>query len=99
MFDDVLFICKHEETLVTTIRCNLTKACRISVTFTESFYRNMGILYLKNQEFSPVYRRIIRSSTSLSNDRSIEFVRYKSDPHSKDYNSISILYFLCLVPV
>ena len=47
------------------IRCNLTKACRILATFTESLYKNMGILPLKFQEISPVYRRIIRSSISL----------------------------------
>ena len=30
-----------------TIRCNLTKACRVFATFTELLYKNMGIL-LKN---------------------------------------------------
>ena len=48
-----------------TICCNLTKACRIFATFTESLYKNMGILPLKFQEISPVYRRMIRSSISL----------------------------------
>ena len=38
------FICKHKETLVKTIPCNLTKACRIFSTFTESLYKSMGIL-------------------------------------------------------
>ena len=55
-------IFKHKETLVKTISCNLTKACQIFTTFTESLYKNMGILPSKFQEFSPVYRRIIRSS-------------------------------------
>ena len=41
-----------------TIRCNLTKTCRILVTFTESLYKYMGILPLKNQEISLIYRRI-----------------------------------------
>ena len=54
-----------------TIRCNLTKACRIFATFTESLYKNMGILTLKFQKISPVYRRIIRSSISLVYVRSI----------------------------
>ena len=44
------------------IRFNLTKACLIFATFTESLYKNMGILPSKFQEISPVYRRIIRSS-------------------------------------
>ena len=56
-----------------TIRCNLTKACRIFATFTESLYKNMGMLPKKIQEISPVYRRIIRSSISLVYVRSIEF--------------------------
>ena len=34
----------------------------------------MGILTLKYQEISPVYRRIMRSSISLVYVRSIEFV-------------------------
>ena len=29
------------------IRCNLTKTCQIFATFTESLYKNMGILSLK----------------------------------------------------
>ena len=57
-----------------TIRCNLTKACQIFATFTESFNKNMGVLPSKFQEISPVYRRIIRSSRSLVYVRSIEFV-------------------------
>ena len=57
-----------------TIRCNLTKACQIFATFTESLYKNMGILSLKFQEISPVYRRIISSSISLVYVRYIEFV-------------------------
>ena len=57
-----------------TILCNFTKACRIFTTFTESLYKNMGILPEKYQEISPVYRRIIRSSISLIYVRSIEFV-------------------------
>ena len=56
-----------------TIHCNLTKACWIFTTFTESLYKNMGKLPLKYQEVSPVYRRIIRSSISLVYVRSIEF--------------------------
>ena len=59
------FICKHKETLVKTIRCNLTKVGQILATFTESLYKNMGILPLKFKEISPVYRKIIRSSISL----------------------------------
>ena len=56
------------------IRCNLTKACRILTTFTESLYKNIGILPEKFQEVPPVYRRIIRSSISLVYVRCIEFV-------------------------
>ena len=48
-----------------TIRCNLTKACRIFTTFTESLYKNTGILPEKYQEISPVYRTIIRLPISL----------------------------------
>ena len=47
------------------IRCNLTKTRRIFATFTESLYKYMGTLSLKNQEILPIYRRIIRSSISL----------------------------------
>ena len=69
------FFCKHKETLkVKTIRCNLTKACRIFTTFTETLYKNMGILPEKYQEISPVYQRIVRSSISLVYVQSIEFV-------------------------
>ena len=57
-----------------TIRCKLTKAYPIFATFTESLYKNMGILPEKFQEISPVYRRIIRSSISLVYVQSIEFV-------------------------
>ena len=39
----LLFICKHKETLVKTIRCNLTKTYRIFATFTESLYKNIRI--------------------------------------------------------
>ena len=45
-----------------TISRNLSKACRILATFTESLYKNMGILPYKFLEISPVNRRIIRSS-------------------------------------
>ena len=44
------------------IRFNLTQARLIFATFTESLHKNMGILPLKFQEISPVYRKIIRSS-------------------------------------
>ena len=57
-----------------TIRCNLTKACRIFATFKESLYENMEILPSKFQEISPVFRKIIRSSISRVYVRSIEFV-------------------------
>ena len=57
-----------------TIRCNLTKTCRIFATFTGSLYKKMGILPLKFQEISPVYGRIIRSSISLVYVRNIEFI-------------------------
>ena len=57
-----------------TIRCNLTKACQIYATFTESLYKNMGVLPSNFQENSSVNRRIIRSSRSLVYIRSIEFV-------------------------
>ena len=40
----------------------------------------MGILILKFQEISPVYRRIIRSSMSLVYVRSIEFVSILTRP-------------------
>ena len=91
---------KNKDSLVKTIQCNLTKMCQIFVTFTESYYRNMGTIYLNDQEFSPVYRRIIRSSISPYMFEALSFLVYKSEPHSKGCNSISILYFsLCLVPV
>ena len=48
-----------------TICCNLTKACQIFATFTESLYSNMEILPENFQEISPIFRRIIRSSISL----------------------------------
>ena len=57
-----------------TIRCYLTKACKIFVTFTESLCKNMGKPPYQFQEISLVYRKIIRSSISLVYDRSIEFV-------------------------
>ena len=57
-----------------TIRCNLTKACQIFSNFTESLYKNMGILPLKFQEISTIYRRIIRLSISRVYIQSIEFV-------------------------
>ena len=44
------------------IRFNLTKACLIFATVTESLYKNMGVLPSKFQGISPVHRRIIRSS-------------------------------------
>ena len=68
------FICKHKETLVKTIRCNLTKTGRIFATFTESLYKSMGKRPLNFQKNSPVYRRIMRSSISLVYVRSIGFV-------------------------
>ena len=83
-----------------TIRCNLTKACQIFATFTESLYKNMGILPKKFREISPVYRRIIRSSISLVYVQALSLIVYRRDPNSKGYSSISILYFsLGLVPV
>ena len=66
-----------------TIRCNLTKACQIFATFTESLYKNMGILLYKFQDISPVYRRIIRSSKSLVYVQSIEFVSILTCPSFK----------------
>ena len=57
-----------------TIRCNLTKACQTFATFTDSLYKNMGILPLKFKEVSSLYPRIIRSSISLVYPRRIEFV-------------------------
>ena len=44
------------------IRFNLTKACLIFATFTESLYKNMGILPSEFQEISPFYQIIVRSS-------------------------------------
>ena len=94
------FICKHKEILVKTIRCNLTKACRIFAFFTESLCKNMGILSSKFQEISPVLRRIIRSSLSMVMFEALSLLVYTRDPYSKGYNSISILYFsLGLVPL
>ena len=66
-----------------TIHCNLTKACRIFATFTESLYKNMGILPEKFQEISSVYGRIINSSLSLVYVRSIEFVSILTLPSFK----------------
>ena len=48
-----------------TIRCHLSKTCRIFATFTESLYKYMVILPYKFQEISPIYRRIIRFSIPL----------------------------------
>ena len=48
-----------------TIRCNFTKACQTFATFTESLYKNMGIVPKTFQEISTVYRRIIRLSISV----------------------------------
>ena len=87
------FICKHKETLVKTIRCNLTKAFRIFATFTESLCKNMGILPEKFQEISPVPRKTIRSSLSLYMFEALSLLVYTRDPHSKGHNSISILNF------
>ena len=79
---------------------SLTKRCQIFVTFTGSFYRNMRTINLKNQEFSPVNRRIIHSSILLHTFAALSFIMDKSDLNSKGFNSISILYFsLCLVLV
>ena len=44
------------------IRFNLTKACLIFTTFTESLYKNMGNLPSEFQEITSVYRILIRSS-------------------------------------
>ena len=66
-----------------TIHCNLTKVCRIFATFTESLYKNVGILPIKIQEISHVYRRIIRSSISLVYVRNIEFVSILTCPSFK----------------
>ena len=86
----------YGQSFIKTVRGPLTKTGRIFATFTESFYKNMWILPVRNQEISHVFKRIIRSSISILYDRSIEFV----SPHSKGYNSLSKLYFtLCLVPV
>ena len=83
-----------------TIRCNLSKACRIFATFTESLYKTMVILPEKIQEISPVYRRIIRSSRSLVYVKALSLLVYLSDLYSKGYNSISVLYASSgLVPV
>ena len=66
-----------------TIRCNLTKAYPIFATFTESLYKNMGILPLKFQGILPVYERITRSSISLVYVRSIGFVSILTLPSFK----------------
>ena len=60
----------------TTRSSSVLNKCRIFVTFTESLYRNTrtGEFFFKNQEFSPVYQRIICSSISLIYVQSIEFV-------------------------
>ena len=57
-----------------TIRCYFTESCWIFATFTESSYKNMGILPETFREISPVYRRIRRSSISLVYVLNIEFV-------------------------
>ena len=83
-----------------TIRCNLTRACRIFTSFTESLFKNMGILPEKFQEISPVYRRIIARLYHKFMFEALSLLVYQRDPHSKGYSSISILYFsLGLVPV
>ena len=37
-----------------TIRCNLRKTCPIFVTFSESFYRNSGIIYFKKSKIEEI---------------------------------------------
>ena len=57
-----------------TIRCNFTKSMSNFCNFHRIIILEYGDSSLKNQEISPVYRRIIRSSISLVYVRSIEFV-------------------------
>ena len=58
-----------------TIPCNLTKACGIFATFTESFIKHMGIIPLNFKKFHLFIEELyIRSSISLVYVRSIEFV-------------------------
>ena len=76
-----------------TIRCNLTKTSRIFATFTESFYKYVGILPQK----------ISRNFTDLSKNYTLVYITgmfealsllvYKSDPHLKGDNSIGLLAF------
>ena len=78
------------------IRYNLTKACRIFVFFTESLYKNMGILPLNFKKFRLFIEELY---TRLYHRYMFEAVSYYRDPHSTGYSSISILYFsFVLVP-
>ena len=40
------------------------------------FYKNMGVIILKSQELSPVYRIIIRSSISLYMFEALSICKY-----------------------
>ena len=76
------------------------KTSRIFATFTESFYKYIGVTSLK----------ISRNFTDLSKNYTLVYITgmfealsllvYKSDPHSNGDNSIGLLDFaLGLVPV
>ena len=75
-----------------TMRCNLIKTCQIFATFTESIYKYMGILSLKSRKFTDLskYYTLVYI---IGIFEALRLLVYKSDPHSKGYNSISILYF------
>ena len=57
-----------------TIRCNLRISRRIFSIFTESFYKNMGILPEKKSRNFTCLSKNYSSSISLVYVRSIEFV-------------------------
>ena len=58
-----------------TIHCNLTKACQIFATFTESLYKNMGILPKKIKTFHLFIEELFaRLCHCMVYVRSIEFV-------------------------
>ena len=70
------------------IQCNLTIVCPILVTFKESFHKNMGMIYLGNQDISPVYQKRYGFVNMLD---ALNVLSYKRNPKIKGYNSRSLM--------
>ena len=82
------FICKHDGTLVKTIRCKKTKASRIFAIFTESLY------FLKNFKKSHLFiEELYTRLYYWYMFKALSLLVSKCDAHSKGYSSISILFF------